>query len=84
MTSKLPRSLQSDLTAELLTEAARPAPLPSAKAWPPLPDLPVTTGTPAVAFTLTPLRWSRPCLAAADRGTGVALRLGPWHVEVAF
>ena len=84
MTSKPPHNLQADLTAELLTEAARPAPLPSAAAWPPLPELPVTAGTPAVAFTLTPLRWSRPCVAAAERGTGVAVRLGPWQVEVAF
>ena len=74
----------NDLTADLLADLQRPAPLPFSPPLPPLPPLPAAAGTPAFAFTLTPLRWSRPALAAPDIGHGVALHLGPWRVEVAF
>lgn len=74
----------NDLTADLLADLQRPTPLPSSPALPPLPELPTAAGTPAVAVTLTPLRWSRPALAAPASRHGVALHLGPWHVEVAF
>ena len=74
----------NDLTADLLADLQRPAPLPSSPVLPPLPALPAATGTPAVAVTLTPLRWSRPAVVASGSGHGVAVRLGPWHVEVAF
>lgn len=77
-------TLQSDLTADLLTDLATPVPLPSALMRPPLPELPRTGGTPAVALTLTPLRWSRPRLAATRSGTGITLQAGPWRVEVGF
>ena len=77
-------SRKNDLRDDLLADLARPAPLPASVPLPPLPDLPEGGGTPAVAVTLTPLRWSRPCLAAPSRGHGVAVRLGPWRVEVAF
>lgn len=76
--------LQTELTADLLTDLATPAPLPSALKLPPLPELPKTVGTPAVAVTLTPLRWSRPGLTDPGHGTGIALQVGPWRVEVAF
>ena len=76
--------LRSDLTADLLADLGRPAPLPASIPLSPLPDLPVGGGTPAVAVTLTPLRWSRPCLTTPERGHGVAVRIGPWRVEVVF
>ena len=72
--------LQSDLRADLLTDLSRPAALPSA----PLPSAPPPAGTPAVTVTLTPLRWARPSVEAADAGAGVAVRIGPWRVEVAL
>lgn len=75
---------REDLTADLLADLGRPAPLPSAVPLPPLAELPPGSGTPAVAVTLTPLRWSRPSLAAPERGHGLAVHLGPWRVEVAF
>ena len=74
----------NDLTADLLADLRRPAPLPSAPVLPPLRELPAAAGTPAVAVTLTPLRWSLPAFAAPGSGHGLAVRLGPWHVEVAF
>lgn len=76
--------LQADLTADLLTDLGRPPPLPSAPPVPSLPELPVTAGTPAVTVSLTPLKWAGPSFEAAGRGTGMAVRLGPWRVEVAF
>lgn len=74
----------NDLTADLLVDLQRPAPLPSSPVLRPLPELPAAAGTPAVAVTLTPLRWSRPAFVAPVSGHGVAVRLGPWQVEVAF
>lgn len=77
--------LQADLTADLLTDLGRPTPLPSAPpVLPPLPELPVSPGTPAVTLRLTPMKWARPCLEGAERGTGVAMCLGPWRIEIAF
>ena len=76
--------LQSDLTADLLSDLARPTPLPSSVQGPPLPELPAAAGTPALALTLTPLRWSRPRLSGARHGHGVAVQVGPWRLEVAF
>lgn len=77
--------LQSDLTADLLSDLSRPAPLPTAPTVrPPLPSAPTPPATPVLSFTLTPLRWSLPALDSTERGLGVAVRLGPWRVEVAL
>jgi hypothetical protein len=77
--------LQADLAADLLNDLSRPAPLPStAPARPPLPSAPTPSATPALSLTLTPLRWSLPTLDSTERGLGVAVRLGPWRVEVAL
>ena len=77
--------LQSDLTADLLSDLSRPAPLPaSAPVRPPLPSAPTPSATPALSLTLTPLRWSLPSLDSTERGLGVAVRVGPWRVEVAL
>ena len=85
MTPRDPRSdLQLDLQADLLSDLHRPAPLPSAPVPPPLPSAPIPTGTPAVTVTVTPLRWALPGLDATERGVGVAVRVGPVRVEVAF
>ena len=77
--------LRADLTADLLSDLGRPAPLPSA---PPaavlLKAAPHPAATPAVVVTLTPMHWSLPALDATERGLGVAVKLGPWRVEVAF
>ena len=75
--------LQSDLKADLLSDLSRPAPLPTTHQPAPLPSAPLPSGTPAVTVTLTPLRWSLPSLASTERGLGVAVRVGPWRVEVA-
>ena len=74
--------LQADLTADLLSDLSRPAPLPSASV-PPLPSAPQPASTPSVTVTLTPLRWALPSLASTERGLGVAVRVGPWRVELA-
>ena len=74
--------LQADLKADLLSDLNRPAPLPSAAPSAPLPTAPVS-GTPSVTVTLTPLRWSLPSLDSTERGMGLAVRLGPWRVELA-
>lgn len=77
--------LRADLTADLLSDLGRAAPLPSAPPAPsPLPAAPAPASTPAVVVTLTPLHWSLPRLDAPDRGIGVAASVGPWRVEVAF
>ena len=77
--------LKADLTADLLTDLQRPTPLPTA---PPIAHAgggaTTVAGTPAMTLTLTPLRWSLPSLDSSDRGLGVAVRVGPWRVEVAF
>lgn len=74
--------LQSALTADLRREASRPAPLPTATPPPPLPPLPMAAGTPALSVRLTPLRWSRPTLDSAEAGAGMAVRFGPFRVEI--
>ena len=76
--------LQADLTADLLSDLARPTPLPSSVQGPLLPELPSNAGTPALALTLTPMRWSRLRLSGARHGHGVAVQIGPWRLEVAF
>jgi hypothetical protein len=77
--------LQADLTADLLSDLSRPAPLPAAApARPPLPSAPTPAATPELSLTLTPLRWSLPSLDSTERGLGVAVRIGPWRVEVAL
>lgn len=74
--------LQSDLTADLLRDLSAPAVVPTTPA--PRPTAAARLGTPAVSVTLTPLRWCRPSVRPASAGTGVALRGGPWQIEVAF
>ena len=74
--------LSADLAADLRVEATRPAALPSAPPTTPLPEVPMAAGTPCVSVRLTPLRWSRPCLDSAESGAGMAVRLGPWRIEV--
>lgn len=74
--------LQSDLTADLLSDLERTPSLPSA---PPTPLLSASAaGTPAMTLTLTPLRWALPRLHATERGIGVAVRVGPWRAELAL
>jgi hypothetical protein len=74
--------LSADLLADLNAPGALPtSTAPSAAAAPPLGR---TGGTPALSVTLTPLRWRLPALQAPERGTGVAVRVGPLRVEVAF
>lgn len=67
--------LRADLTADLLSDLGRPA-LTRA--------VPRRAATPAVVVTLTPMHWSLPALDATERGLGVAVKVGPWRVEVAF
>ena len=75
---------KASLAADLLADLNAPAALP--KATPPaeLSDAQITRGTPAISVTVTPLRWRPPSFAAPERGTGVAVRIGPLRVEVAF
>lgn len=77
--------LRSDLTADLLSDLGRPAPLPTpARPAQPGAALPHTAGTPSVSLTLTPLRWALPSLDATERGLGVAVKAGPLRFEVAL
>lgn len=78
------KDLKDDLTADLLSDLERPAPLPATSRLPPLPGSPPPAATPAVTLTLTPLRWSLPGLDATERGLGMAVRVGPLRVEVAL
>jgi hypothetical protein len=78
------RSSGADLSADLLADLTAPGPLPSAPVTPPPSTTPTLGGTPALSVTLTPLRWRAPSLAPAERGVGMAVRLGPLRVEVAF
>lgn len=75
--------LRADLQADLLADLA---PLEPAAGQPDteLPALPgeLSEATPAVSLTWTPLRWSRPRVVRATQGTGKALRLGPFTVEI--
>jgi hypothetical protein len=77
--SKGKASLTDDLLADLNAPGALPTAPPAAAFVPHR-----TGGTPALSMTLTPLRWRLPALDAAERGVGVAVRLGPLRVEVAF
>ena len=83
--------LQSDLTADLLHDLARPVVAPGADGsttQAPAADRaaarPARVGTPALSVTFTPLRWSRVSVRSAARWTGVAVHGGPWHVELAL
>ena len=88
MTPKKPQpgtSLQADLTADLLSDLGRPAPLPSGPVVPaPLPSAPVSAGTPSVAVVLTPLRWALPSVGPVPAGVGLAVRVGPLQVSAAL
>lgn len=74
----------ADLTADLLVDLTAPRALPSAPPPAATSSGPMPGGTPALSLTLTPLRWRLPALAAPGHGVGVAVRVGPLHVEVAF
>ncbi len=83
--------LLTDLAADLAADLERPAPLPSpgmpspGTVTPPTAPAPTERGArPAVAVVLTPLRWSRPAVGRTEHGTGLAVRLGPWRIEVAL
>lgn len=73
--------LRSELAAELGSTSA-PSPLPSAPPGAPLPDVPTAIGTPALSVRLTPLRWSLPRLDSSEQGAGLAVRVGPWRIEI--
>lgn len=75
---------KDDLTADLMADLGRPAPLPSAPAAPVVPPAPPAAPTPALTVTVTPLRWSLPGLDATERGLGIAVKVGPVRVEVAL
>ena len=78
------RSAGADLRADLLADLTAPGPLPSAPPMPTPSTAPTPGGTPALSVTVTPLRWRAPSLAPAERGVGMAVRVGPLRVEVAF
>ena len=80
-TSNGKASLSADLLADLNAPGALPTATAPADVTPP-PQ--VTRGTPALSVTVTPLRWRPPSFTAPERGTGVAVRVGPLRVEVAF
>lgn len=75
---------KDDLTADLMADLDRPAPLPSAPTAPPVPPAPPARATPSFTMTVTPLRWSLPGLDATGRGLGVAVKVGPVRLEVAL
>lgn len=73
--------LSADLLADLNAPGALPTATPPAAASAgPGP----TGGTPALSVTLTPLRWRLPSFTAPERGMGVAVRVGPVRLELAF
>ena len=74
----------ADLTADLLADLSAPTAVPSAPPPAAAVTAPMPGGTPALSLTLTPLHWRAPAFAAPDRGVGVAVRIGPLRVEVAF
>jgi hypothetical protein len=78
------RSPAADLSADLLADLTAPTPLPSAPPNPPASTVQTKGGTPALSVTVTPLRWRAPSLSSPDAGIGVAVRVGPLRVEVAF
>ena len=71
------KDLKADLAADLAADLSRAAP-------PALAAPKAVAATPAVTVTLTPLQWSRPSLDAPRAATGMAVRVGPWRVEVAL
>jgi hypothetical protein len=73
------------LSEDLLADLSAPGALPTASAPAALgSSVQPPRGTPALSVTLTPLRWRALALAAPERGTGVAVRVGPLRVELAF
>ena len=75
---------KDDLTADLMADLGRPAPLPTALSAPSVLPAPPAAATPAFTLTVTPLRWSLPGLDATERGLGVAVKAGPVRLEVAL
>ena len=76
---------KATLSADLLADLNAPGALPTASAPAEVASSPETTrGTPAFSVTVTPLRWRPPSFQAPERGTGVAVRVGPLRVELAF
>ena len=73
---------KDDLTADLMADLGRPAPLPPAST--PVPPAPPARATPAFTMTVTPLRWSLPGLDATERGLGLAVKAGPVRLEIAL
>lgn len=76
--------LRADLQADLLADLS---PVDEVVAVPapdqePLPGE-LADATPALSLQWTPLRWSRPRVVRAAQGTGKALRVGPFTVELA-
>lgn len=80
-----PSNGRTRLSADLLADLNAPGALPTASA-PAAVSTPahVPRGTPALSVTVTPLRWRPPALSSPERGVGVAVRVGPLRVEVAF
>lgn len=84
-TRRTPSNGKASLSADLLADLSAPGALPTATA----PDEVASStqaprGTPALSVTVTPLRWRPPSFQAPERGTGVAVRVGPLRVELAF
>ena len=75
--------LRADLQADLLADLAPDEPLAQEVLDPVALPGELAEATPAVSVTWTPLRWSRPRVVRASQGTGKALRVGPFTVEVA-
>jgi hypothetical protein len=76
---------RSGLSADLLADLNAPGALPTST--PPSAggsSRETTRGTPALSLTVTPLRWRQPSFQPPERGTGVAVRLGPLRVELAL
>ena len=72
----------NDLRADLLADLT-PVDTPEPTIVPaPLPGE-LAEATPALSLSWTPLRWSRPRVVRACQGTGKALRVGPFSVEIA-
>lgn len=76
--------LRADLAADLL---AGRSPVDDVVAAPAPSHEPLrgelADATPALCLRWTPLRWSRPQVVRAAQGTGKAVRVGPFTVELA-
>lgn len=82
---RTPSNGKASLSADLLADLNAPGALPTASAPAAVATSPETPrGTPALSVTVTPLRWRPPSFQAPERGTGVAVRIGPLRVELAF